>query len=296
MPVREVAEFHLVHGEAQEALVAEPQSSYQAALCDPPYGLGLFGMSWDEDIPGPRAWAALGRVLEPGAWALVFGHPRTHHRLMSAIEDGGLEVCDVLCWLFGTGLPKGATSLKPAWQPIVVARRPGPPRPFNIDACRTHGIVLASDRRSSPRGERRFGGLTGRRRTGDRHHPGGRWPANLLLDHGPGCELEACAPSCPVGLLGGEDGIARFFWCPKPHGDELRNNPHPAKKPVRLTEYLARLLLLDGYRRLAVPFCGSGSEMVGAVRAGWPHVWGVDRDRRWLLIAEGRLLGEAACA
>ena len=286
--------FHLVAGDAGRALAVLPEGSCQAALCDPPYGLRLFGLPWDQVIPDPETWAALGRVLEPGAWALAFGHPRTHHRLMVAMEDGGLELVDVLLWLFGTGLPKGRTSLKPAWQPIVLARRPGPVRPLNIDACRTQGVVLASDRRTSPRGRRRFDGETGEARRGERHHPDGRWPANLLLGHGDPCTADGCAPGCPVGLLGGEDGIPRFFWCPKPAGRELVGNPHPTKKPVRLTEYLARLLRAEGERRLVVPFCGSGSELVGAVRAGWREVWGVDRDPGWLPIAEGRLLDEGA--
>ncbi|HUF77881.1 MAG TPA: hypothetical protein VMR44_03075 [Thermoanaerobaculia bacterium] len=292
--VYEEPRFALVEGEVCALLEETPEAFYQAALCDPPYGLGLFGLPWDQEVPGPPAWAALARVLEPGAWLLAFGHARTHHRLMAAMEDGGLELSDVLLWLFGTGMPKGGSSLKPAWQPIVLARRPGPPRPLNVDGCRTQGVVLAADRRSSPRGRRMFHGGAGRERSGERHHAGGRWPANLLLDHGPACVAEGCTGGCPVELLGGDDGIPRFFWCPKPAGDELRGNPHPTKKPVRITEYLARLLLLEGHRRLAVPFCGSGSEMVGAVRAGWPQVWGADRDPGWLPIAERRLLEEGA--
>ena len=286
--------FALAAGEVLDTLAGLPEASCQGALCDPPYGLGLFGLAWDQEIPAPATWQALVRVLEPGAWALAFGHPRTHHRLMIAMEDGGLELADVLLWLFGTGSPKRGKRLKPAWQPIVLARRPGPRRPLNVDACRTQGVVLTSDRRSSPRGRRRFDGSLGKRRTGERHHPDGRWPTNLLLDHGPGCEESACAPGCPISLLGGEDGIPRFFWCPKPAGGEIRGNPHPTKKPVRLTEYLARLLLGEGRRRLVVPFCGSGSEMVGAVRAGWAEVWGGDHDPGWLPIAERRLLDEGA--
>lgn len=281
--------YRLATGDVERVLSAWPEETFQAALCDPPYGLQLTGLWWDEDLPEASVWSAVARVLEPGAWVLAFGHPRTHHRLMATMEGGGLEVRDVLLWLFGTGLAKGRTTLKPAWQPIVLARRPGPPRALAIEASRTRGVVLSSDRRSSPRGRRTFTGELGKRRTGPRHHPAGRWPSNLLLDHVPGCTEDACAPGCPVSILGGESGIPRFFWCPKPAGAEIRGNPHRTKKPVRLTEYLARLLRLEGDRRIVVPFAGSGSEMVGAVRAEWPSVCGVEIDPAWRPIAERRL-------
>ncbi|MFW6012200.1 MAG: DNA methyltransferase [bacterium] len=287
-------EFRLDEGEVVERLDAAPQASCQAALADPPYGLGIYGEGWDQKVPGRRTWRALARVLEPGAWAIVFGHPRTHHRLMTAMEDGGLELRDVLLWLFGTGFPKGRTTVRPAWQPMILGRRPGPFRPLNIDGCRTGGVVLAKDRRTSARGRRTFWRTEGAERRGPRHDPRGRWPANLMLDHAPGCTPEACWPGCPVELLGGEEGIPRFFWCAKAAGEETRNNPHPTKKPVLLTEELARLLHLEERRRLVVPFCGSGSELVGGVRAGWPEVWGIEGDPGWLPIAEGRLLDEGA--
>ena len=62
--------------------------------------------------------------------------------------------------------------------------------------------------------------------------------------------------------------------------EQVRNNPrnvHPTVKPLALTTYLARLILppVEG-ARLLVPFCGSGSEMLGGTRAGWSHVEGID--------------------
>ena len=56
-----------------------------------------------------------------------------------------------------------------------------------------------------------------------------------------------------------------------------QRNVHPTVKPLALTTYLARLILppVEG-ARLLVPFCGSGSEMLGGTRAGWSHVEGID--------------------
>lgn len=85
------------------------------------------------------------RVLKPGAHVLAFGGARTHHRLICALEDAGLEIRDCLMWLYGSGFPKSldvstaimkaagvdggrqwagwGTALKPAWEPIVLARK-----------------------------------------------------------------------------------------------------------------------------------------------------------------------------
>ncbi len=69
-------------------------------------------------------------------------------------------------------------------------------------------------------------------------------------------------------------------------------NPHPTVKPISLCTWLAKLLLPPpGYapRRILVPFAGTGSEMVGALLAGWDEVVGVEIEERYCQIAEARL-------
>lgn len=60
------------------------------------------------------------------------------------------------------------------------------------------------------------------------------------------------------------------------------HNHHPTLKPIALTTWLARLLLppprADRPRVILVPFSGAGSEMVGALRAGWDGVFGIELD------------------
>lgn len=73
-----------------------------------------------------------------------------------------------------------------------------------------------------------------------------------------------------------------------------QSNHHPTVKPLALTEYLAKLLLPPssvGTRRLLVPFAGSGSEMIGALRAGWDEVVGIEQDTEqgYCRIAEARI-------
>jgi len=71
-----------------------------------------------------------------------------------------------------------------------------------------------------------------------------------------------------------------------------RRNDHPCVKPLALTRHLATLLLPPesvAPRRLLVPFCGSGSEMIGAMQAGWDEIVGIEQDSHYCEIAKGRI-------
>jgi 16S rRNA G966 N2-methylase RsmD len=73
----------------------------------------------------------------------------------------------------------------------------------------------------------------------------------------------------------------------------VKNN-HPTVKPIALTEYLAKLLLPPDSvkpRRILIPFAGSGSEMIGAARAGWDEIVGIEREAEYCEIAKYRLAG-----
>lgn len=76
------------------------------------------------------------------------------------------------------------------------------------------------------------------------------------------------------------------------HGIQPQRNHHPCVKPIALTEWLARLILPPDRpepRKLLVPYCGSGSEMIGAMRAGWDAVMGIERECDYIEIAKARL-------
>jgi len=83
----------------------EPES-FDAVLCDPPYGLAFRGKAWDHGVPSAEVWAEVLRVLKPGGHLIAFGGTRTFHRLTCAIEDAGFEIRDCLAWLYGQGFPK----------------------------------------------------------------------------------------------------------------------------------------------------------------------------------------------
>lgn len=151
-------------------------------------------------------WAAhLFRVLKPGAHMVCFGSPRTYHRLTCGLEDAGFEIRDGLQWLFGSGFPKShnlegehegwGTALKPANEPIVLARKPLEGTvaenmakygtgALNIEGCRVdveHGDKKSTGGANAQmRGSRMFdGGLT---QAGNNRDGLGRWPANVLHD------------------------------------------------------------------------------------------------------------------
>ena len=213
------------------------------------------------------------------------------------------------------------TALKPALEPITVARRPLAGTvaanviaygtgAINVDGCRVGDDLVVSRK-----------GLGENARLNDDNWRGvgvrlapttsvGRWPSNLIHDGGP--EV--------LDLLG---DAARFFYTPKasradrdegleafaartaaetveraegsaglssPRAGAGRTsgarNHHPTVKPVELMRYLVRLVTPPGGRVLD-PFAGSGSTGKAAVLEGFRFV-GIERDPEYVAIAEAR--------
>ena len=196
-------------GDCVEQMKLLEGESVDSIVTDPPYGLGFMGKEWDSLPPG-KEWAEeCLRVLKPGAHLLAFGGTRTHHRLAVAIEDAGFEIRDTVCWLYGSGFPKSlnlkdewdgwGTALKPAHEPVVVARKPligtvaknvleHGTGALNIDATRIGTGEDKDDERwyAWQRGEsvlQESKGMHSPGRVAPRPDvPAGRWPANVVLD------------------------------------------------------------------------------------------------------------------
>jgi len=97
----------IINADCREALGSFAPNSIDTIITDPPYGLSFMGQGWDHSVPGPLFWKCALRVAKPGAYLFSFGSTRLFHRLMCAIEDAGWELRDTMCWLYGTGFPKG---------------------------------------------------------------------------------------------------------------------------------------------------------------------------------------------
>lgn len=282
-----------------------------------------------------RQWATeCFRVLKPGGHILAFGSPRQYHRLACGIEDAGFEIRDQILWMFGQGFPKShnlkgehegwGTSLKPAHEPVCMARKPFPCTvaenvsahgvgAINIDGCRVGGAD-------------------------------GRWPANLIHDGSD--QVVAVFPAeagaaAPVRMRNGDKfrsaygafsghideagstfhadsgSAARFFYVPKctpkdrhegldnpgaqfKQGTTLRKventattgNNHPTVKPTDLMAYLLRLVTPVGGIALD-PFTGSGSTGKAAIREGFQFI-GCELDPAYMAIARARIEHEHA--
>lgn len=223
--------------------------SVDSIVTDPPYGLSFMGKRWDYDVPAVEVWVECLRVLKPGGHLLAFAGTRTQHRMAVRIEDAGFEIRDMIAWLYGSGFPKshngdwGGTALKPAMEPITVARKPligtvatnwseYGTGALNIDGCRVgdepitqHGRAASENRSMSGAN---YAEESGRAWTG-------RWPANICHDGSD--EVVAGFPVTGASKSGGKAGAigyhaggagadrgghddnggsaARFFYCAK---------------------------------------------------------------------------------
>lgn len=204
-------QYQLEHGDCLEVLRTLADSSVDAIVTDPPYGLSFMGKRWDYDVPGTDVWAECLRVLKPGGHLLAFAGTRTQHRMAVRIEDAGFEIRDMIAWLYGSGFPKshngpwGGTALKPALEPITVARKPlvgtvaanvleHGTGALNIDGCRVPAETMPPNTGNGgmPRrheDEQRGQGIV------SQPHALGRWPANVI--HDGSSEILAAFPEAP---------------------------------------------------------------------------------------------------
>jgi DNA modification methylase len=209
--------------------------------------------------------------------------------------------------------------LKPAWEPVLCFRAPNDGKKYaelaleygsgclNIDAGRIETFAKSfEDTR-----EVKTNDVYGRYNPTDYDGSKGRFPANVALD------------DASAAMLHEHSAASRFFYCAKasraereaglddfqtlegqkygsirtsrgngyPDATSIRNS-HPTVKPIDLNRWLATLLLPPESvkpRRILVPFAGVGSEMIGAMLAGWDEVVGVEMSPEFCKIAEARL-------
>ena len=112
----------------------------------------------------------------------------------------------------------------------------------------------------------------------------------LLLRKAGKHERNAGLDGFPIDRPDKRTGKGLGMWDEK--GIAAQKNHHPCVKPIRLTEWLARLILPPERpepRKILVPYCGSGSEMIGAMLAGWDEVWGIERQTQYVEIAKKRI-------
>ena len=209
------------------------------------------------------------------------------------------------------------TALKPAHEPIVMARKPFNTSVaenvlthgtggINIDDCRVGTELIKTSAKKSGESFSSVGDSRGFKGCKESTHEG-RFPANIIHD---GSEevLEVFQES------------SRFFYCAKAskaernmgldHYEEKqvtdgnirtnqdtartfgdnsakRKNYHPTVKPIKLMEYLVKLVTpKEGI--VLEPFAGSGTTLIACKQQGFNYI-GIEREQEYCDIAEARL-------
>ena len=239
------------------------------------------------------------------------------------------------------------TALKPAVEPIVVARKPLSEKNIalnvlkhgtgglNIDECRIEGeSTMRTQNSSSTFSAHDFEGQV---KTGSTQ---GRFPANIILDEEAGKLLDEQSGETSKGhfpkdntkgtsifntqnlkqdekWFNDKGGASRFFYCAKasksernlgcenfedtttndgrkvisdrPHqrGASQRKNNHPTVKPIKLMEYLIKLVSREGAVVLD-PFLGSGTTAIASLKLGRKFI-GIEKEEEYIKISQARI-------
>jgi DNA modification methylase len=274
--------------------------------------------------PKKRRQAEMGESYTLGDTAGLIGVERAQERVRSSARpiDSDMLHSDARSWQ-GWG-----TALKPAWEPICLARKPligtvaanvleHGTGALNIDGCRVPGAYETRDRDNSG-GASMFGTGAG----GGAFVPAnGRWPANLIHDgsdevvglfpdsKGQQGDVRGTEPSRTGGegtncygeygrvpaakRNDGGGSAARFFYCAKASkSDREAGNLHPTVKPTALIQWLVRMVTPPGGTVLD-PFMGSGSTGKACMIEDFNFI-GIEMDEGYMDIAEARIIAAKA--
>lgn len=206
-----MSDARLILGETTREMIRLRREGVKvdAVVTDCPYELGFMGKRWDRAGVSyrPRTWRAAYCLLPEGGRLLTFAGSRTAHRITCAVEDAGFTIEDVVMWMYGSGFPKHRSKLKPAYEPVVVARKGGA-SDLNIDAARIGaGHENGNGRDGEASAAARYtdrGGTDIAAKPGPRGgDPSGRWPANVALDEEAARALDDQTGELSSGLMRG---------------------------------------------------------------------------------------------
>jgi DNA modification methylase len=217
------------------------------------------------------------------------------------------------------------TALKPAFEPIVLARKPLSEKTvaanvlkwrtgaLNIGGCRVPGEIPTSfPKRRTPKDDYVY--EAGFHKTSEETaeaSPLGRWPANVVTDGsaevvgmfpsqnsgkanpnlkrhaGGGVIYGECDGGQPKVSHGDSGSAARFFYSAKASKQDRNGSKHPTVKPINLLRYLCRLITPPGGIVLD-PFAGSGTTGEAAVLEGFNPIL-IEQEAEYIADIERRM-------
>lgn len=193
------------------------------------------------------------------------------------------------------------TALKPAHEPIVMARKPLSEKTIvdNVLEWGTGGINVDESRITYQQSEMNkidFDRPRVRESVNEdwvlkqahdytdpsytEYNQEGRFPANVLLSEEAAEDLDQH-----------QDNTSRYFYVVKPSKKEktkgLEGNTHPTVKPIKLMEYLIKMVTPKG-GVVIDPFMGSGSTGIAALTNGFDFI-GIEMEQEYMDIAQQRI-------
>ncbi len=91
----------------------------------------------------------------------------------------------------------------------------------------------------------------------------------------------------------GYERVTEAEWLSLDRKKRAKGCIHPTVKPLSLIQYLSTLILPpeleDRERKIFIPFSGSGSEIIGSLKAGWDLAVGVEAEAKYNEIAVARV-------
>ena len=322
----------IIHGDCFTVMDEFSEEFCHAVVTDAPYNYeqGIMQNDWDnigsakEYQEWCENWASKClRLLKPGGHIIAFSGDRSHHRLMSGLEDAGFEIRHTIPWIYGTGFPKGQkierwldeeyknqfgdwrSMLKPAVEFAILARKECEGSAsknqmkhgvgnLNVEACRIEGKkpkrvnTKDGNANSLNYGEDSFQKTSGMSE-GEISNEG-RFPANLMLDSVMAQVIDGMSP---VSDIDGEDiGASRFFYCSKAskrertHDGYIENN-HNTVKPLDLMEWLVKLVTAEEQIVLD-PFAGSGTTLLACEKNNRKYI-GIEKEKEYIDMIRERI-------
>jgi 16S rRNA G966 N2-methylase RsmD len=260
--VKKNIQYQILAGTVKNILHNIPDNFFTGVCCDPPYEIGFAdwdktGISFDSAF-----WALIEQKVTVGSYISVIGYPMTIGLIQIAMMKANLEIIEIVPF-FRKGRNRGKYYTENGIQycrrfqnnylSILIGRKKGTTVP---------GIRMQINS------------------AGD-HRP----PSNVIGDAGVNIRPTVChfLPASADAETGGK--------CPFVYESDMKSYKkyHPCGKPPELAKWITSLFLPDTHtKRMLVPFCGSGSEMIGAALAGWTEIVGIEQNMKYVEIAHQR--------